>query len=198
MRCIVSAINIPRTPAPRAVTRPARGDLAPQEVARVRVKLGLTQRAAGAVFGGGVNAFSRYETGKARPPVALVRLLQLLDRHPHLLGEISAGEDSPALPLAADEPGSAAMTMMPKTAATAAREPVPLAPHERAAYRAALVQTQAIFALEGMEPSETDRAIDAAILAGRVAPERAREELLAYLLEHKTMRGFIESRTWAH
>ena len=30
---------------------------------------------AAAIFGGGVNAFSRYETGKTRPPLALVKLL---------------------------------------------------------------------------------------------------------------------------
>lgn len=39
---------------------------------------------------GGVNAFSRYETGKTRPPLALVKLLKLLDRHPELLDEVRA------------------------------------------------------------------------------------------------------------
>jgi HTH-type transcriptional regulator / antitoxin MqsA len=38
-----------------------------------------------------VNAFSRYETGKTRPPLALVKLLKLLDRHPELLSEVRAG-----------------------------------------------------------------------------------------------------------
>ena len=42
------------------------------------------------LFGGGVNAFSRYETGRTRPPLALVKLLGLLDRHPELLDEIKA------------------------------------------------------------------------------------------------------------
>jgi HTH-type transcriptional regulator/antitoxin MqsA len=37
---------------------------------------------------GGVNAFSRYENGKTKPPLALVKLLKVLDRHPDLLGEI--------------------------------------------------------------------------------------------------------------
>ncbi len=43
-------------------------------VAGVRRKLALDQREASETFGGGVNAFSRYETGKAKPPVALVTL----------------------------------------------------------------------------------------------------------------------------
>jgi HTH-type transcriptional regulator/antitoxin MqsA len=47
-------------------------------------------REASEIFGGGVNAFSRYETGKARPPVALVKLLRVLDRHPELLEEVRA------------------------------------------------------------------------------------------------------------
>ncbi|HCG53865.1 MAG TPA: hypothetical protein DEX10_10780, partial [Betaproteobacteria bacterium] len=42
-----------------------------------------------AQFGGGVNAFSRYENGKTKPPLALVKLLKVLDRHPDLLNEIN-------------------------------------------------------------------------------------------------------------
>ena len=37
---------------------------------------------------GRVNAFSRYENGKTKPPLALVKLLKVLDRHPELLDEI--------------------------------------------------------------------------------------------------------------
>lgn len=73
----------------------------------------------------------------------------------------------------------------------------PLAPEKRAAYAAVIRETEAIFALEGMAPSAQDKAMNAAILAGRVAPKQAREELLAFVLEHKTVRGFIESRPWA-
>lgn len=54
----------------------------------VRRKLALDQREAGEIFGGGVNAFSRYENGKTKPPVALVKLLKVLDQHPELLEEI--------------------------------------------------------------------------------------------------------------
>jgi HTH-type transcriptional regulator/antitoxin MqsA len=60
----------------------------PDFIATVRRKLALDQREAGEIFGGGVNAFSRYETGKTKPPLSLVKLLQVLDKHPDLLAEI--------------------------------------------------------------------------------------------------------------
>jgi len=60
----------------------------PDFIADVRKKLDLDQRQAAEIFGGGVNAFSRYENGKTKPPLALVQLLKLLDRHPDLLKEI--------------------------------------------------------------------------------------------------------------
>lgn len=62
----------------------------PSFIANVRKKLALDQREAAEIFGGGVNAFSRYENGKTKPPLALVKLLQVLDRHPELLREIKA------------------------------------------------------------------------------------------------------------
>jgi HTH-type transcriptional regulator/antitoxin MqsA len=61
----------------------------PNFIAKVRKKLQLDQRQAAEIFGGGVNAFSRYENGKTKPPLALVQLLKILDRHPDLLNEIS-------------------------------------------------------------------------------------------------------------
>lgn len=60
----------------------------PGFIASVRKKLSLDQREAAEIFGGGVNAFSRYENGKTRPPLALVKLLKVLDRHPDLLAEV--------------------------------------------------------------------------------------------------------------
>lgn len=60
----------------------------PTFIAQVRKKLALDQREAAEIFGGGVNAFSRYETGKTKPPLALVKLFKLLDLHPELLNEI--------------------------------------------------------------------------------------------------------------
>lgn len=60
----------------------------PGFIATVRKKLALDQREAAEIFGGGVNAFSRYENGKTKPPLALVKLLKVLDRHPELLEEV--------------------------------------------------------------------------------------------------------------
>jgi HTH-type transcriptional regulator / antitoxin MqsA len=62
----------------------------PDYIAKVRKKLDLDQRQAAELFGGGVNAFSRYENGKTKPPLALVKLFKLLDRHPDLLTEIKS------------------------------------------------------------------------------------------------------------
>lgn len=60
----------------------------PAFIASVRKKLALNQREAAEIFGGGINAFSRYENGKTKPPLALVKLLKVLDRHPELLNEV--------------------------------------------------------------------------------------------------------------
>ncbi|MFY2610608.1 type II toxin-antitoxin system MqsA family antitoxin [Achromobacter ruhlandii] len=62
----------------------------PEFISSVRKKLDLDQREAAEIFGGGVNAFSRYENGKTKPPLALVKLFKLLDRHPDLLNEVRA------------------------------------------------------------------------------------------------------------
>lgn len=60
----------------------------PEFIVSVRKKLALDQREAAEIFGGGVNAFSRYENGKTKPPLALIKLLKVLERHPDLLAEI--------------------------------------------------------------------------------------------------------------
>lgn len=60
----------------------------PAFIVSVRKKLALGQREAAEIFGGGINAFSRYGNGKTKPPLALVKLFKLLDRHPDLLNEV--------------------------------------------------------------------------------------------------------------
>ncbi len=60
----------------------------PKFIVAVRKKLNLDQKEAGEIFGGGVNAFSRYETGKTKPPLSLVKLLKILDAHPELLDSV--------------------------------------------------------------------------------------------------------------
>jgi len=58
------------------------------ELARIRKKLKLTQQEAALLTGGGPNAFSRYERGKAKPLRSVTNLFKLLDKHPELLDEI--------------------------------------------------------------------------------------------------------------
>lgn len=60
------------------------------ELLRIRKRLGLTQRQAAALTGGGHNAFSRYERGEAQPLPAVLNLFRLLDKHPELLKELKA------------------------------------------------------------------------------------------------------------
>lgn len=62
----------------------------PDYITKIRKKLDLDQREAAQIFGGGINAFSRYENGKTKPPLALVKLLRVLERHPDLLSEVKA------------------------------------------------------------------------------------------------------------
>jgi HTH-type transcriptional regulator / antitoxin MqsA len=62
----------------------------PNYIVKVRRQLDLDQREAAEIFGGGINAFSRYENGKTKPPLALVKLLKVLERHPDLLAEVRA------------------------------------------------------------------------------------------------------------
>ena len=59
-----------------------------EEMKRIRRKLHLSQKEAVALLsGGGHNAFSRYERGEVLPPKALMLLMRLLDRYPHLLAD---------------------------------------------------------------------------------------------------------------
>lgn len=67
----------------------------PAEIVAIRMLLNLDQQEAGEVLGGGINAFKHYEVGKARPPLALVKLLRLLGRHPELLPEVAHSEPLP-------------------------------------------------------------------------------------------------------
>ena len=59
-----------------------------EEIKRIRKKLKLSQKDACILFGGGVNAFSRYENGKISPPLSLHYLFQILNKQPELLNEI--------------------------------------------------------------------------------------------------------------
>lgn len=58
------------------------GLLTSAEVRKIRKQLNLTQKDAARLCGGGPNAFSRYERGKATPLRSTSNLLRLLSRHP--------------------------------------------------------------------------------------------------------------------
>ena len=64
------------------------GLMAPQQIRAVREKLGLTQEQAACVFGGGRNAFSKYERGEVTQSKAMDKLIRLCLKHPDLLGEL--------------------------------------------------------------------------------------------------------------
>ncbi len=63
------------------------GLLTPAEIKQVRQKLRLTQKDAAVLFGGGINAFNRYEKGKLPVPRSLSQLLTVLRNHPSQLKE---------------------------------------------------------------------------------------------------------------
>ncbi|WP_417760266.1 type II toxin-antitoxin system MqsA family antitoxin [Shewanella sp.] len=53
-----------------------------KEIAHARIKLGLTQEQASVVFGGGRNAFSKYERGEVSQSVAMDKLIKQALKHP--------------------------------------------------------------------------------------------------------------------
>jgi HTH-type transcriptional regulator/antitoxin MqsA len=65
--------------------RRADGLLVGDEVRAIREKFGLSQQEAAALFGGGVNAFSKYERGDVIQSDAMDRLLKLVSARPALL-----------------------------------------------------------------------------------------------------------------
>lgn len=65
---------------------------APAEIRRIRRRLGLTQRRAGALLGGGERAFQKYESGDVVVSRPMANLLRLLDRDPARLAEIADQE----------------------------------------------------------------------------------------------------------
>lgn len=64
------------------------GRLTTDDILRIRKKLKLTQKQAGELIGGGLNAFSRYETGRSYPTKGTENFLRVLDKHPKLIDEL--------------------------------------------------------------------------------------------------------------
>jgi HTH-type transcriptional regulator/antitoxin MqsA len=60
----------------------------PASIRRIRNKLKLSQRAAGAIFKVGPNAFDKYERGLVEPSGPTIQLLLIMDRHPDLIVDL--------------------------------------------------------------------------------------------------------------
>ena len=72
--------------AKRGVDRLLTGD----QIRRVRELLGISQADAAQVFGGGGNAFSKYERGEVVQSVPMDRLLRIVADNPALLNQLAA------------------------------------------------------------------------------------------------------------
>lgn len=68
--------------------------LLPKAVKRVRKTLGLTQKDAGTLLGGGPKAFQKYESADLVPSKAISNLLRVLEHNPSVI-EVLRGEYEP-------------------------------------------------------------------------------------------------------
>lgn len=75
----------------RVLKERADGVPAPDTIRRIRKSLKLSQRAAGALFRVGPNAFDKYERGLIEPSGPTIQLLGLLSRRAELVEELRAG-----------------------------------------------------------------------------------------------------------
>ncbi|WP_315806360.1 MULTISPECIES: type II TA system antitoxin MqsA family protein [unclassified Bradyrhizobium] len=70
-------------------------ELSPQDIRRIREKIGLSQVEAGELLGGGPRAFTKYENGTIKPTAATANILRLLDSNPSALITLSGGKVAP-------------------------------------------------------------------------------------------------------
>lgn len=63
--------------------------MSPEEIRRIRQRLGLSQLEAGELLGGGPRAFTKYETGTIKPAASVINLLKLLDINPEMLATLT-------------------------------------------------------------------------------------------------------------
>jgi HTH-type transcriptional regulator/antitoxin MqsA len=70
------------------------GLLEPEEIRRIRKKLGLSQETAGLLIGGGPRAFQKYESGDMLPSRAVSSALVLLDHDPDALMVLKKRHDT--------------------------------------------------------------------------------------------------------
>lgn len=71
-----------------AIKRHAQGFLAPQDIKALRERHSLTQKQAAIIFGGGDNAFSKYERGEIYPSAAMDKLMRLFDSSQDARGKL--------------------------------------------------------------------------------------------------------------
>ena len=74
----------------RDVKKKHDGLLTSGEIYSARVSLGLTQEQASIVFGGGKNAFSKYERAEVSQSLAMDKLVRVCLRHPKVFNELCA------------------------------------------------------------------------------------------------------------
>ena len=72
--------------------------LKPDQIRVIREGLGLSQREAGSILGGGPNAFAKYESGTLAPAAALANLLLVLRDNPAALSTLRP-DHAPAVPV---------------------------------------------------------------------------------------------------
>lgn len=68
--------------------------LTSRQIKEIRNRLGLTQKEAASICGGGPNAFSRYESGKATVSRATSNLLLLLSKYPEEVKKLLQNTDN--------------------------------------------------------------------------------------------------------
>ena len=73
----------------RAVKKTFDGLLSSEEIVRAREELSLTQEQAARVFGGGRNAFSKYERGEVSQSVAMDKLIRICLDHRNIFRELA-------------------------------------------------------------------------------------------------------------
>jgi len=69
------------------------GLLSSSDIRKARRYLGLTQHAASSVFGGGLNAFSKYERGEVIQSEAMDKLIRVTCRYPEAWDYLSSVKD---------------------------------------------------------------------------------------------------------
>src|SRR6185437_10079940 len=77
------------------MTKSKPNELTPQDIRRIREKIGLSQVEAGELLGGGPRAFTKYESGTIKPASATANILRLLDANPSAIITLSGGKVAP-------------------------------------------------------------------------------------------------------